>query len=85
MTASWLILYLKTKNLNTICFLVVFDEFQNLLTKQVPIEGYTEWLDTIIDTCVLQVRIGLCDYREMYVTKTNCMIQSSLHYLYKSR
>ncbi|CAG2213287.1 RFX6 [Mytilus edulis] len=31
-----------------------FDEFQNLLTKQAPIEGYTEWLDTIIDTCVLQ-------------------------------
>lgn len=52
---------------NTICFLVVFDEFQNLLTKQAPIEGYTEWLDTIIDTCVLQVRMGVCDYREMYV------------------
>lgn len=32
-----------------------FDEFQNLLTKQAPIEGYTEWLDNIIDKCVLQV------------------------------
>lgn len=31
-----------------------FDEFQNLLTKQAPIEGYTEWLDNIIDKCVLQ-------------------------------
>lgn len=34
---------------------VGFDEFQNLLTKQAPIEGYTEWLDNIIDKCVLQV------------------------------
>lgn len=34
-----------------------FDEFQNLLTKQAPIEGYTEWLDNIIDKCVLQVII----------------------------
>jgi len=36
-------------------YVSVFDDFQHLLTKQAPIEGYTEWLDTIIDTCVLQV------------------------------
>jgi len=39
------------------CFIYfsVFDEFQNLLSKQAPIEAYTEWLDNIIDKCVLQV------------------------------
>ncbi|XP_048242629.1 DNA-binding protein RFX6-like [Haliotis rufescens] len=31
-----------------------FDEFQNLLGKQAPIEAYTEWMDNIIDKCVLQ-------------------------------
>ena len=37
-----------------VCF-VDFEEFQNLLIKQSPIEGYTEWLDDIVDKCVLQV------------------------------
>ena len=36
-------------------FFVDFEEFQNLLIKQSPIEGYTEWLDDIVDKCVLQV------------------------------
>ncbi|KAL3842713.1 hypothetical protein ACJMK2_020701 [Sinanodonta woodiana] len=31
-----------------------FEEFQTLLSKQAPIEGYTEWLDNVIDKCVLQ-------------------------------
>ena len=33
-----------------------YEEFQNLLSKQAPIEAYTEWLDDIIDKCVLQVK-----------------------------
>ena len=32
-----------------------YEEFQALLAKQAPIETYTEWLDDIIDKCVLQV------------------------------
>ncbi|KAK7476909.1 hypothetical protein BaRGS_00031848, partial [Batillaria attramentaria] len=31
-----------------------FTEFQNLLKKQAPVESYTEWIDGIVDTCVLQ-------------------------------
>lgn len=45
-----------------------FDEFQNLLTKQAPIEGYTEWLDNIIDKCVLQVtNVNQIIYYKAYV------------------
>ncbi|XP_021360165.1 DNA-binding protein RFX6-like [Mizuhopecten yessoensis] len=31
-----------------------YEEFQSLLSKQAPIEAFTEWMDTIIDKCVLQ-------------------------------
>ncbi|XP_041366889.1 DNA-binding protein RFX6-like [Gigantopelta aegis] len=31
-----------------------FDELQQLLGKQAPVEAYTEWVDNIIDKCVLQ-------------------------------
>lgn len=39
----------------TFVFITDFEEFQTLLGKQSPIEAYTEWLDDIIDKCVLQV------------------------------
>lgn len=39
-----------------------FEEFQTLLGKQSPIEAYTEWLDDIIDKCVLQVQNKKYEY-----------------------
>ena len=49
-------LHFGGKTLRVTLFVVVdFEEFQNLLIKQSPIEGYTEWLDDIVDKCVLQV------------------------------
>ncbi|XP_048581396.1 DNA-binding protein RFX6 isoform X2 [Nematostella vectensis] len=29
-------------------------EFENLLTKQAPLEAYTEWLDSTVDRCILK-------------------------------
>ncbi|KAK3102356.1 hypothetical protein FSP39_010766, partial [Pinctada imbricata] len=48
--------YMTPSGLNTYkeCIFDFFEEFQTLLTKQAPIEAYTEWLDNIIDKCILQ-------------------------------
>ncbi|XP_070566818.1 DNA-binding protein RFX6-like isoform X2 [Ptychodera flava] len=32
----------------------LINEFEGLLSKQAPIEAYTEWIDSVIDRCVLQ-------------------------------
>ena len=37
-------------------FLVpVLDEFDNLLSKQSPLEAYTEWIDSVIERCIQKV------------------------------
>ena len=53
-------LYLNTLNdINIlkyyICIFSVHDEFRELLNKQTPIEGYTEWIDEVVDKCVIKV------------------------------
>lgn len=37
--------------------LTVYQEFDHLLEEQSPIESYIEWLDTMVDRCV--VKVGL--------------------------
>lgn len=36
--------------------LAVYQEFDRLLEEQSPIEAYIEWLDTMVDRCVVKVR-----------------------------
>lgn len=55
-------LYVLVLSKHTFCNVIflsilVFEEFQGLLSKQAPIEAYTEWMDNVIDKCVLQVRV----------------------------
>ena len=38
-------------------YLTVYQEFDHLLEEQSPIESYIEWLDTMVDRCV--VKVGL--------------------------
>ena len=33
----------------------MYKEFEGLLNEQAPIESYTEWLDTMVERCVVQV------------------------------
>lgn len=55
--------------------LTVYQEFDHLLEEQSPIESYIEWLDTMVDRCVVKVGAalgtqpvtGLCD---------TCVVQS---------
>lgn len=35
--------------------LTVYQEFDHLLEEQSPIESYIEWLDTMVDRCVVKV------------------------------
>lgn len=35
--------------------LAVYQEFDHLLEEQSPIESYIEWLDTMVDRCVVKV------------------------------
>lgn len=35
---------------------VVYQEFDRLLEEQSPIEAYIEWLDSMVDRCVVKVR-----------------------------
>lgn len=35
-------------------FLVV-GELESLLSKQAPLEAYIEWLDSVVDRCVIKV------------------------------
>lgn len=36
--------------------LTVYQEFDRLLEEQSPIEAYIEWLDSMVDRCVVKVR-----------------------------
>ena len=36
----------------------VYEEFKGLLSKQSPIESYTEWIDDIVEKNVLKVRLS---------------------------
>lgn len=35
--------------------MTVYQEFDHLLEEQSPIESYIEWLDTMVDRCVVKV------------------------------
>ena len=35
----------------------VYEEYKGLLSKQSPIESYTEWIDDIVEKYVLKVRL----------------------------
>ena len=37
--------------------LTVYKEFERLLQEQAPLEAYMEWLDIMVNTCVVQVNI----------------------------
>lgn len=39
-----------------------FHEFRTLLSKQASVECYTEWVDTMVDRCVLKVSIDHMPY-----------------------
>ena len=36
--------------------IVVCGEFERLIAEQAPLEAYTEWVESIVDRCVLQQR-----------------------------
>lgn len=38
--------------------MTVYQEFDHLLEEQSPIESYIEWLDTMVDRCVVKVGDG---------------------------
>lgn len=40
----------------TLPSLTVYQEFDRLLEEQSPIEAYIEWLDSMVDRCVVKVR-----------------------------
>lgn len=42
--------------------LTVYQEFDHLLEEQSPIESYIEWLDTMVDRCV--VKVGNPEWKE---------------------
>lgn len=44
----------------------VYQEFDHLLEEQSPIESYIEWLDTMVDRCV--VKVGRAEGKEPPVT-----------------
>jgi len=45
-------------------FFKVYQEFDRLLEDQSPIEAYIEWLDSMVERCVVRVRdfpfVDLC-------------------------
>lgn len=44
--------------LNTfLLFFKVYQEFDRLLEDQSPIEAYIEWLDSMVERCVVRVRV----------------------------
>lgn len=44
-------------SLNILPPLTVYQEFDRLLEEQSPIEAYIEWLDSMVDRCVVKVRV----------------------------
>lgn len=42
--------------------MTVYQEFDHLLEEQSPIESYIEWLDTMVDRCV--VKVGKLERKE---------------------
>ena len=36
-------------------FSTVYSEFERLLQEQAPLEAYMEWLDAMVNACVIQV------------------------------
>lgn len=43
-----------------LCFFsTVYQEFDRLLEEQSPIEAYIEWLDSMVDRCVVKVRLHI--------------------------
>lgn len=42
-------------SLNILPPLTVYQEFDRLLEEQSPIEAYIEWLDSMVDRCVVKV------------------------------
>ena len=45
-------------------------ELESLLSKQAPLEAYIEWLDSVVDRCVIKVKLFLLRV-EMYQFKSN--------------
>lgn len=43
-------------NLTFLPRVTVYQEFDRLLEEQSPIEAYIEWLDSMVDRCVVKVR-----------------------------
>lgn len=43
--------------------LLVYQEFDHLLEEQSPIESYVEWLDSMVDRCVVKVSKRKLDHR----------------------
>ena len=48
-------------------FVIVYTEFEDLLEEQAPIDSYVEWLDSMIDRCVVKVSI---------ISSFRCLIES---------
>lgn len=47
--------FFKFSNAKCFPLLQVYQEFDRLLEEQSPIEAYIEWLDSMVDRCVVKV------------------------------
>lgn len=46
-------------------FFKVYQEFDRLLEDQSPIEAYIEWLDSMVERCVVRVRVCRSGFHHM--------------------
>ena len=52
-----------------VSFLTVFAEFAGLLNKQAPLQAYIEWVDNIIERCVLEVCFRYYPILKLLITR----------------
>lgn len=52
---------------NVLSLLAVFEELKSILQKQSQIESYTDWIDSLIDKCVLKVNYANCEFSISHV------------------
>ena len=54
------------------------DELENLLRKQAPLEAYIEWLDSVVDRCVIKVPSSSSVVTNVSREAGRCLSSSSL-------
>lgn len=48
--------------------LSVYQEFDRLLEDQSPIEAYIEWLDSMVDRCVVRVSLAFMSFQSVEIS-----------------